>query len=165
MKTIICCFLFSLMLPLVGREREALLSTFKKEVAEAGKIFQEAATTVELTAAAGNLWRVAENQYFQALDYKLRHTSDLRLRLELLKDAHELSREVQRIFDTPREGQGSIIGMQIYNTIAGLFKNRTAILMLDAEAEKRWQRILSVPVCINGKRIQQKLGKGEFLKP
>ena len=162
MKTVIFCFLFSLILPLVSREREALLSTFKQEVAEAGKIFQEAATTVELTAAAGNLWRVAENQYFQALDYKLRHTSDRNKRLELLKKSHLLSREIQKIYDTPREDNGSGIGMQMYHSIANLYQQQIAILMLDVEAEKRWNRIADATMVLDGKEIQLKHGKAKF---
>ena len=164
MKFMLFSFLFALILSLAGGEREDLLATFRKENLEADKTFQNAVSTVALTGEAGTLWNIAEKQYFRALDYKLRHTSDAGKRLELLKKSHMLSREVEKIFSTPRENMGSLIGMLIYHKIAGLFQQQIAILMLDTDAEKRWQRIADIPLFIDGKKISQKQGKGKFTK-
>lgn len=162
MKTIIITILFSLLLPILGGEREDLLKSFKKERIEADRLFQDAMTTIAITGAAGNLWKVSENQYFQALDYILRHTNDSSKRLKLLKNAHSLSREVQRIFDTPRDGRGSGIGMHIYHSISILYQQRTAILMLDAAQKKLWNKIADTKLLIAKQWVQLKSGKAEF---
>ena len=162
MKIVFFLLLSVMTVVLSADDREDLLAIFHKENTEAENLFQSAMTTVELTEAAGNLWRVAENQYFQALDYKLRHTSDRNKRLELLKKSHLLSREIQKIYDAPREDNGSGIGMQMYHSIANLYQQQIAILMLDAEAEKRWNRIADATMVLDGKEIQLKHGKAKF---
>ena len=143
-------------------EREILLKTFASETAEAEKSLQAAMTTIELTGAAGHLWEVAEKQCLKALDHKLRYTEDSQTRLALLQNFHLLSRKVQKIFDTPRENRGSLIGMQIYHHIAILFQQQTAILMLDNEKEKLWHRIADSTLLLNGQELQLKQGKTGF---
>lgn len=152
----------TMMLSVFAGERENLLKAFASETAEAEKSFQAAMTTVELTGAAGKLWQVSEKQCVKALDHKLRHTEDPQVRLTLLENFHSLSREVQEIFDTPRENGGSLIGMQIYHHIAVLFQQQTAILMLDGETEKRWHLIADAPLSLNGQDLQLKQGKVRF---
>ncbi len=143
-------------------EREFLLQTFAVETAEAEKAFQAAMSTIELTGAAGHLWEVAEKQCLKALDHKLRHTEDPQARLTILKNFHLLSREVQKIFDTPREYKGSLIGMQIYHYIAILFRQQTAILMLDNEKAKLWHLIADSPLLLGGQELQLEQGKAGF---
>lgn len=148
--------------PISAGEREILLKTFAAETAEAEKSFQAARSTIELTGAAGHLREVAENQCLKALDYRLRHTEDPQARLTILKNFHLLSREIQKIGDTPRENRGSLIGMHIYHDIAILFRQQTAILMLDSEKEKLWHRIAGSPLLLNGQELQLEQGKAGF---
>ena len=155
-------FLITMILSVFAGEREKLLKTFAAETAEAEKTFQTAMSTTELTGAAGNLWEVAEKQCLMALDYKLRHTENPQVRLTILKNFHSLSREVQKICDTPRKHQGSLFGMQIYHHIAVLFRQQTAILLLDNEKEKLWRLIADSPVFLNGQELQLKQGKTSF---
>ena len=145
-----------------GGEREQLLKAFEKERIAAEKIMQEADTTIALCGAAGNRWNVAENQLYQALDYKLRQCKDRRKRQMLLKDFHTMSREVQKIFDTPREFRGSIIGMQIYHRIALVMEREIDILLLDENEEKRWNRIAEADLKIGSRKLKLKRGRADF---
>ena len=96
----------------VTAEREDLLKKFEKEYADIEKKFlKDAETTVELVGAAGECSNVAEKHLFQAFDYKLRHTTDAAERLQLIEDFHKLSKEVQKLHQTPREGMGSLAGI------------------------------------------------------
>lgn len=143
-------------------EKTKLQEQFHKENSEVKKFMDNAMTTVDLVGAAGNDWNVTEKQLMLAFDYKLRHTSDLKERLKIIGDFHDLSREVQKIFDTPRENMGSLAGMYIYSHIAELMRRQTAILMLDDQSEKRWKRIAHAPLQIEGKNITLENGKDEF---
>ncbi len=162
MKKLMTAFCCALVIPLVGGEREDLLDIFKKENLAANKTFQESMTTVDIVGSAGNLGDVAQSQYLRALEYKLRHTADLQDRLKLLAGFHALSREIQDVYNTPREMLGSIGGMYIYHKMASLFQQQTAVLMLDSEEEKRWQRIADKPVEIEGNKMFTRQGKGNF---
>ena len=155
-------FFNAMILSIFAGEREDLLKTFADEIAKAEKSSQQAMTTIELTVEAGKSRLMAENQYFRALDYKLRHTENLQDRLNILKNFHSLSLEVQKIFDTPRENKGSLIGMQINYYIANLFQQQIDILMLDSEKEKLWARISDAPILINGEELQLKRGRTDF---
>ena len=143
-------------------EREVLLKTFEKEYSGVVAVWQNAMTQIDLTAAAGNNWQVAESQLFRALDYKLRHTANAAERLKMLTDFHRLSREVQKIYDTPRENMGSGAGMRIYGTIACHINQYIAILLLDSESEKRWRKISDAKLELNSKQIKLKGGKAKF---
>ena len=143
-------------------EKEALLKKFQQEDAEAEKISDEAFTTVELVGAAGNSRAVAKQQLFRALDYKLRHTPDQTQRLKILSDFHDLSQKVRQIHDTPREDRGSAFGMHLYNHIASHLNQFTAVLLLDPDAEKRWNRIKDADLIIGKKSIYFRQGKAEF---
>ena len=162
MKKLLVMLLGGMALAAAAGEREDLLKTFEKENIAAAKILQEAMTTVEMTGAAGNLWAVAENQLYQALDYKLRQCKDRRKRQKLLKDFHTMSREVQKIFDTPREFRGSIIGMQIYHRIALVMEREIDILLLDENEEKRWNRIAEADLKIGSRKLKLKRGRADF---
>lgn len=162
MKIIFFLLLSVITIVLSADDREDLLAVFAKENAMAESLFQSAMTTVEMTGAAGNLWEVSESQYLRALNYKLLHTPNNSERLNILKDFHNLSREIQKIYDTPRENQGSSIGMRIYHHIANLYQQKIAILMLDAETEKRWKQIADSVLFMNGRKIELKQGKAEF---
>jgi hypothetical protein len=143
-------------------EREVLLKTFEKENSGAEEVCQNAMTQIDLTSAAGNNWQVAESQLFRALDYKLRHTANAAERLKILTDFHRLSREVQKIYDTPRKNMGSGAGMRIYGTIASHMNQYIAVLMLDSEAEKCWRKIADAKLELNSKKIKLKGGKAKF---
>ena len=160
----IAAVLFSVAMisPISAGEREILLKTFAAETAEAEKSFQAAMSTIELTGEAGHLWDVAEKQCLKALDYKLRHTEDPHARLTILKNFHLLSREVQKICDTPRENRGSLIGMHIYHHIAILFRQQTAILLLDNEKEELWHLIADSTLLLNGQELRLEQGKTGF---
>lgn len=163
MKKIIVMFLsvVAIFNALAG-EREVLLKTFEKEDQAVGEIWQNAMTQIDLTAAAGNNWQVAESQLFRALDYKLRHTANAAERLQMLADFHRLSREVQKLYDTPRENMGSGAGMRIYSTIASHMNQYIAVLMLDSESEKCWRKISDSKLELNSKQIKLKGGKAKF---
>lgn len=143
-------------------EREVLLKTFEKEYSGVVAVWQNAMTQIDLTAATGNNWQVAESQLFRALDYKLRHTAGIAERLQMLADFHRLSREVQKLYDTPRENMGSGAGMRIYSTIASHMNQYIAVLMLDSESEKCWRKIVDAELDLNGKKIKLKGGKAKF---
>ncbi|MBO7329587.1 MAG: hypothetical protein J6W00_12550 [Lentisphaeria bacterium] len=143
-------------------EREVLLKTFEKEYSGVVAVWQNAMTQIDLTAAAGNNWQVSESQLFRALDYKLRHTADAAERLKMLADFYHLSREVQKIYDTPRENMGSGAGMRIYGTIAFNMQQFIAVLMLDSESEKHWKKISEAELDLNGKKIKLSRGKATF---
>ena len=140
MKKIITVLSVFAMFSALAGERAELLKNFEKEQNAAEKVWDEAMTQVELTAAAGNNWNTAEAQLFKAFDYKLRHTACAAERLKLIADFHNLSREVQKIHATDRKYMGSMAGMQIYSAIAYNMQQFTAVLMLDSEAEKRWKK-------------------------
>ena len=163
MKKIIVMFLsvVAIFNALAG-EREVLLKTFEKEYSGAVAVWQNAMTQIDLTAAAGNNWQVAESQLFRALDYKLRHTANAAERLQMLADFYHLSREVQKIYDTPRENMGSGAGMRIYSTIASHMNQYIAVLMLDSESEKCWRKISDAKLELNSKQIKLKGGKAKF---
>ena len=163
MKNFLIMLLGCMALAAAAGEREELLKTFEKENIAAEKILQEAMTTVEMTAAAGNLWSVAEKQMLQALDYKLRLCRTSEQRQKLLNGFYALSREVQKIFDTPREHRGSIFGMQIYCRIANIMQREIDILLLDSRAEKNWQSVAAAAeVKINGNTHALKRGRARF---
>ncbi|MBR2427229.1 MAG: hypothetical protein IKB16_10890 [Lentisphaeria bacterium] len=63
MKKIIVTFLSIVVIfnALAG-EREVLLKTFEKENSGVVAVWQNAMTQIDLTAAAGNNWQVAESQ-------------------------------------------------------------------------------------------------------
>lgn len=143
-------------------EREELLKTFARENAAAENTFQSAMTTIDLTAAAGNCWQVAESQLYRALDYKLRHTNDAAARRQILKEFHQLSRDVQQIYDTPRQYMGSLAGMQIYHSIAMAMQQQIEVLMLTPDQEKRWQKIAYATLILDGKKIALQYGKADF---
>ncbi len=147
---------------LCSGEKEALLKKFQQEDAEAEKISDEAFTTVELVGAAGNSRAVAEQQLFRALDYKLRHTRNQDERLKILSDFHDLSQKERQIHDTPREDRGSVFGMHLYSHIADHINQFVAVLLLDAAAEKRWNRIKDADLIIGKKSIYFRQGKAEF---
>ncbi len=143
-------------------EREMLLKAFEEENSEAEKILQSARTTVELTRASGHCREISKNQFFRALDHKLRHIPAPAERLQILENMHRLSREIGQVQNAPRKELGSLAGMQIYLRIVRLFRHQTAILMLDAEAERRWKRIADAEIVIDGKKIRLRHGRAEF---
>ncbi len=162
MKKLFVFLLCAAIVNAVADERTELLKNFAAENAAAEKSMQNSVTTVELVGSAGANWGVAESHLVRALDYKLRHTADAGERLKILMEFHELSREVQRVFDTPRKYMGSMAGMLIYGRIAQLLQHRTAVLMLDAEAEKRWKRLAGATIKIEGRKVELKQGRGKY---
>ena len=144
-------------------EREDLLKKFEKEYPAAEKELSEnAETTVELVSAAGGCSILSEKHLFQAFDYKLRHTSDARDRLQIIEDFHKLSKEVQTLHLTPREGMGSLAGMWIYHAEANLMRQQISVWMLNAKDEKRWKRIADTSLLLNGKNIKLDRGRATF---
>lgn len=144
-------------------ERENLLKKFEREYAVAQTEFlKKANTTVELVGSAGECATLSEKHLFQAFDYKLRHTASAEERLQIIADFHKLSKELQTLHQTPREGMGSLAGMQIYHAEANLMRRQIAIWMLDPETEKRWNRMANVPFILNGKSIELDRGKAKF---
>ncbi|MBQ9088135.1 MAG: hypothetical protein IJY46_05065 [Lentisphaeria bacterium] len=158
--SIICLCLFSSFA--FTAERENLLTDFHKENIAVQKEWDNAMTQNALTGAAGNNWRVAQHQLFRALDYKLRNTSELQKRLDILNKFHVLSRKVQKIYDTPRKDRGSIIGMQIYSHIAYLMQQQIDILLLDNKTELQWNRLANAELVIDGKEVELKDGIAEY---
>ena len=145
-----------------GTERESLLKKFAQEYAVAEKEFDSAFTTGELVSGAGGLRRISEKHLCEALDYKLRHTSDAAERLRIIEDFHTLSKEIQIVHLTPREKMGSLIGMWIYHAEANLMQQQISVWMLNSEEEKRWKRIADAPLLWNGEKIQLSRGKAKF---
>ena len=144
-------------------EREDLLKKFETEYAVAKKELSEnAETTVELVSAAGGCSILSEKHLFQAFDYKLRNTSDARNRLQIIEDFHKLSKEVQTLHLTPREGMGSLAGMWIYHAEANLMRQQLSVWMLNAKDEKRWKRIADTLLLLNGKTIKLDRGRAKF---
>ena len=160
-KLTILCFCIAAVLLGAG-EKEALLKKFQQEDAEADKRSQEALTTLEMTSAAGNSAAVAEQQLFRALDYKLRRTSDSKQRLQLISDFYDLAHELRKIYNTPREGKGSIIGLHIYSHAASIIRQHIAVLLLDPVSEKRWLRIKDAALVLGKKTISFNQGKAEY---
>ena len=143
-------------------EREDLLKKFEQECAAEEEDSEKAQTTVELVGAAGGASTLSEQHLFLAFDYKLRHTADVAERLHLIADFNKLSKAVQKLHLTPREGMGSLAGMWIYHAEANLMRQQIAIWMLDAEAEKRWKRIADVQLVLKDKSIQLDHGRATF---
>ena len=144
-------------------EREDLLKKFEQEYAAAEKELSEnAETTVELVSAAGGCSILSEKHLFLAFDYKLRNTSDARDRLQIMEDFHKLSKEVQTLHLTPREGMGSLAGMWIYHAEANLMRQQISVWMLNSEDEKRWKRIANTPFILKGQKIELYRGKAKF---
>ena len=136
-------------------EREDLQKKFEKEYAAAEKELSEnAETTVELVSAAGGCSALSEKHLFQAFDYKLRNTSDARERLRIIEDFHKLSKEVQTLHLTSRDGMGSLAGMWIYHAEASLMRQQISVWMLNFEDEKRRKRIVDASLVLNGKTIK-----------
>lgn len=160
-KAVIVLFGFAVLLLSAG-ERQELKKVFEKEDAAAEKIFQNAVTTVEMTAGAGNLMNSAEKQLLRALDYKLRHTKSSAERLKILANFQTLSKVVQKTADTPRKGMGSQAGMQIYHRIANLLQQQRDILLLDSVSAERWEKIANAVLVLNGKEISLEQGKAAF---
>ena len=144
-------------------ERENLLKKIEQEYAVAeNELSEKAETTVELVGAAGECSNVSEKHLFQAFDYKLRHTKNPAERLQLIEDFHKLSKEVQKLHQTPREGMGSLAGMWIYHAEANLMRQQISVWMLDFDDEKRWKRIADAVLVLNGKKIKLDRGKAKF---
>ena len=144
-------------------ELEDLLKKFETEYATAEKELSEnAETTVELVSAAGGCSILSEKHLFQAFDYKLRHTINTAERLQIIADFYKLSKDVQKLHQTPREGMGSLAGMHIYYAEAELMRQQIAVWMLDTEAEKRWKRIANAPLVLKGQKIELYRGKAKF---
>lgn len=143
-------------------ERETLQKEFQQENAAAEKIFQEAMTTVELTVSSGNEKNTAEKQLFRALDYKLRHTADPAKRQKLLEDFYYLSKEIQKVLDTPREDMGSLAGMQIYSAAKQMMQNQINILLLNETDEKRWEKFADSTLLLKDHELKFKFGKTEY---
>ena len=155
-------FIFAVFCVFAG-EREDLLKKFATEYAVAEKELSEnAETMVELVSAAGGCSILSEKHLFQAFDYKLRNTSDARDRLRIIEDFHKLSKEVQTLHLTPREGMGSLAGMWIYHAEANLMRQQISVWMLNAEDEKRWKHIADTSLLLNGKTINLDCGKAKF---
>ena len=145
-----------------AREREDLLRIFEKENAIAEKQLQKAMTTLELAAASGKSKETAETQLLRALDHKLRRTPDAAERIRILENFHQLSREIQKVEDTPRQPLGSLALMRINLRIVQLLQRQTAILMQDAESEQRWKRIAEAGAVIDGRKIRLRQGRAGF---
>ena len=143
-------------------EREDLLKQFAKEDAEANKITQNAMTTIELNASAGNEMNNAEKQLFRALDYKLRHTADPAKRLKLLEEFHEFSKKIKEVRDTPRDDMGSLAGMQIYGKIAYLMNKQIGILLLDEQEEKSWEMFANATLYLREHQLKLQFGGAEY---
>lgn len=143
-------------------EREELLKKFEQEtIAVEKELSDNAKTTVDLVGAAGNCSLVSEKQLFLALDYKLRQTSDASKRLRIIEDFYRVSKEVQKLHLTPREGRGTLAGMFIYHAEAILMRQQIAIWLLDVETEKRWKRIADATLIL-GRKIKLNSGKATF---
>ena len=71
----------------------------KETLAAEKGLLQDAVTTVELTSAAGNTWSVSESQLYRALEYKLRYTPDMKQRMQIIADFHELGKELPKVFN------------------------------------------------------------------
>ena len=144
-------------------EREDLLKKFEQEYAAAEtELSEKAETTIELVGAAGECSNVAEKHLFLAFNYKLRYTINTAERLQIIADFYKLSKDVQKLHQTPREGMGSLAGMHIYYAEAELMRQKIAVWMLDTEAEKRWKRIADASLVLNGKTIKLDRGRATF---
>lgn len=144
-------------------EREELVKKFEQETIAAEKELSEnAKTTVDLVGAAGNCSLVSEKQLFLALDYKLRQTSEASSRLRIIEDFYRVSKEVQKLHLTPREGMGTLAGMFIYHAEAIIMRQQIAVWMLDSETEKLWKRIADATLILNGRKIKLNSGKANF---
>lgn len=144
-------------------EREDLLKKFEQEYAVAEtELSEKAETTIELVGAAGECSHVSEKHLLQAFDYKLRHTINAAERLQIIADFYKLSKDVQKLHQTPREGMGSLAGMWIYHAEANLMRQQISVWMLDFDDEKRWKRIADAVLVLNGKKIKLDRGKAKF---
>lgn len=161
-KYVLALFFLLQVLTVSAGERTALLAAFAREDAAAEKVFDESMTTVELTAAAGNMTTVAGKQLCRALEWKLRRTEKKALRLKLLADYFRLGRELQTLSETPRREHGSLTAMRVYHRSALLQKQMTAVLMLDTPAEKRWKKLENASVDLKKHSFSLRGGRGEF---
>ena len=154
---------FTAALLLSADEREELRKTFEKETLAAETALREAESTVELTAAAGQLRLLAEKQLYRALDWRLRHTVSAAERERLLTDLFLLGGEVQSLLKTPREELGSLGGMRIYCAASELLQRATEILMLDEMDGARWEKIANCTLVLQeNEQIELKRGKASF---
>lgn len=148
-----------------AQERERLLTEFTVQYRQAEKVLVNAMTTVEMTAAAGNCQNISEQQLFRALEYKLRQTGDQAERLKIIAGFHRFSRDIQQLLATPRQMYGSSAGMRIYHAAAESMQRQIAILMLSADAEKRWQTVADAPLTIENKPVLLQNGRGSLTLP
>ena len=150
-------------LAVTAGEREDLLEKFEQEYAVAQtKLLEKAETTIELVGTAGECSHVSEKHLLQAFDYKLRHTINTAERLQIIADFYKLSKDVQKLHQTPRKGMGSLAGMHIYYAEAELMRQQIAVWMLNKKDEKRWQRIANTPFILKGQKIELYRGKAKF---
>ena len=91
-------------------------------------------------------------------------TPDSSERLQMLSSFYDLSREVQKIHDTPdaRLTMGSLANMHIYHRIACLMQHQIEILMLDDASGKRWKKIADAVLVINDEKIKLNNGRADF---
>ena len=143
-------------------EREDLLKTFKAEDAKVQQVMDKAMTTVEISAASGFGWNVAEKQLLRVLDWKLRQTSNAGERLAMLQTFHDLAKEIQKIMDESWENTGTIESFLRSSRCALLMNRQAAIWLAGKEDAARWKRIAFAKGKIGKYEITLNDGRAEF---
>ena len=143
-------------------EREELLKTFKVEDAKVQQVMDKAMTTIEISAASGFGWNVAEKQLLRVLDWKLRQTSNAGERLAMLQTFHDLAKEIQKIMDESWENTGTIESFLRSSRCALLMNRQAAIWLADKEEAARWKRIAFAKGKIGKDEITLNDGRAEF---
>ena len=143
-------------------EKEDLLKTFKVEDAKVQQGMDKAMTTIEITAASGFGWNVAEKQLLRVLDWKLRQTSNAGERLAMLQTFHDLAKEIQKIMDESWENTGTIESTLRSSRAAMLIKRQIAIWLAGKEDAARWKRIAFAKGKIGKDEITLNDGRAEF---
>ena len=143
-------------------EKEDLLKTFKVEDAKVQQGMDKAMTTIEITAASGFGWNVAEKQLLRVLDWKLRQTSNAGERLAMLQTFHDLAKEIQKIMDESWENTGTIESFLRSSRCALLMNRQAAIWLAGKEDAARWKRIAFAKGKIGKYEITLNDGRAEF---
>lgn len=143
-------------------ELKKMLEEFKKEDKKVSESWDKAETQLEITAAAGEKYTVAEKQFCRVLDYKLRQTKSAAGRVELLETFLALGKETQKILDESYEKTGSIENTLRFSRISLLMDRQCSIWLADKETAARWNRVANASGMIGGKKITLKNGRAEF---
>lgn len=163
MKKVILFLMFVAAVCVCADERTEMIRTFEAERAACRKKNENAMTTVDLTAGAGQFMTLAEKQILIALDHKLRITLDRAERLRILGDFARVNRDVKGILDASREGTGSLESFLRYNRIAYYLIRQINIWLADEIAEKRWKRICNAKGKVDGYDLEFQDGRCCFV--